>query len=503
MIKTDYLVVGAGAAGMIFADEMLTHSDARIVIVDRRFCPGGHWNDAYPFVRLHQPSAFYGAGSRELGSRRIETSGPNAGLYQQAGGAEISAYFEQLMHERLLPSGRVQFFPLHDYQGDWSGNHRIISLVNGESRQVHVASKLVDTTFYRVSTPLTHKPSFEVGRGVQVIPPNGLPNAVAPHRKYVVIGGGKTSMDVLIWLLEHGVRADALKWIVPRDSWLINRETIQPGDAGMARMVEGQAHYLDAAAHASCLDEFYDRLERAGELLRVDPNVRPGMFHQATISHGELGMLRQVRNLIRASHVRRIEANVMVFDMGEMPTEPDALYIDCTARSISWRTTKPVFDGPRITMQFVRDGRMSFSAAAIGFVEAIIGDERRKNNLCARIPYEEHLVTLPKAMLAELRNGEAWSKDPEMRDWARKHRLAGFTSGSAPSAVLDNLREKIAYLRPRAVANLDKLITTYEYDEDPSEYTRPEFPIGIGVERSPPPTSHRWTGSGSETSLLQ
>ena len=78
MIETDYLVVGAGATGMIFVDELLTHSNARIVMVDRRFRPGGHWNDAYPFVRLHQPSAFYGAGSRELGSRRIENRGPNA-----------------------------------------------------------------------------------------------------------------------------------------------------------------------------------------------------------------------------------------------------------------------------------------------------------------------------------------------------------------------------------------------------------------------------------------
>lgn len=502
MIETDYLVVGAGAAGMIFADEILTHSDARVVIVDRRFRPGGHWNDAYPFVRLHQPSTFYGAGSRELGSRRIETSGPNAGLYQQAGGAEISAYFEQLMHERLLPSGRVQFFPLHDYRGDWLGNHRIVSLVTGEASQVRVASKLVDTTFYRVSTPMTHTPGFEVGRDVQVIPPNDLPNAVAPYRKYVVIGGGKTSMDVLIWLLEQGVRADSLTWIVPRDSWLINRETIQPGDAWMARMVEGQVHYLDAAAHATCLDEIYDRLERSGELMRVDPNIRPGMFHQATISHGELGMLRQVRNLIRASHVRRIDANGLVFDTGELPAEPDAIYVDCTARSISWGPTKPVFDGPRITMQFVRDGRMSFSAAAIGYVEAIIDDEWRKNNLCAPIPYEEHLVTLPKAMLAELRNGAAWSKDLEMRVWSQKHRLAGFASGGAPSAELDALREKIDYLRPRAVANLEKLITTYEYDEDSPENTRPGFPVGIGVERSLRPSSHRWPSNRSETSLL-
>jgi hypothetical protein len=33
------------------------------VIVDRRHGPGGHWNDTYPFIRLHQPSAYYGVNS--------------------------------------------------------------------------------------------------------------------------------------------------------------------------------------------------------------------------------------------------------------------------------------------------------------------------------------------------------------------------------------------------------------------------------------------------------
>ena len=61
-INTDYLVVGAGAAGMAITDELLTHSNASITIVDRRHAPGGHWIDAYPYVRLHQPSAFGNAG---------------------------------------------------------------------------------------------------------------------------------------------------------------------------------------------------------------------------------------------------------------------------------------------------------------------------------------------------------------------------------------------------------------------------------------------------------
>jgi cation diffusion facilitator CzcD-associated flavoprotein CzcO len=53
-LETDYLVVGAGAAGMAFSDTLLAHSTATVTVVDRRHAPGGHWLDAYPFVRLHQ-----------------------------------------------------------------------------------------------------------------------------------------------------------------------------------------------------------------------------------------------------------------------------------------------------------------------------------------------------------------------------------------------------------------------------------------------------------------
>ena len=56
-LEADYLVVGAGASGMAFADAMIGHSDARVALVDRRHGPGGHWLDAYPFVRLHQASS--------------------------------------------------------------------------------------------------------------------------------------------------------------------------------------------------------------------------------------------------------------------------------------------------------------------------------------------------------------------------------------------------------------------------------------------------------------
>jgi cation diffusion facilitator CzcD-associated flavoprotein CzcO len=92
--ETDYLIVGSGAVGMAFADILLTESDVNIIIVDCFHKPGGHWNVAYPFVTLHQPSSFYGVSSRELSQGCLDQVGLNKGLNELASGAEVSAYFD-------------------------------------------------------------------------------------------------------------------------------------------------------------------------------------------------------------------------------------------------------------------------------------------------------------------------------------------------------------------------------------------------------------------------
>ena len=97
-LETDYLVIGSGAAGLAFADTLIAESDAHVTIVDRHGQPGGHWNDAYPFVTLHQPSAFYGVNSMALGSGSKDPQGLNAGLYELASGAEVLAYFDRVMN---------------------------------------------------------------------------------------------------------------------------------------------------------------------------------------------------------------------------------------------------------------------------------------------------------------------------------------------------------------------------------------------------------------------
>src|SRR3954465_8335961 len=97
--------------GMAFADALVDHGDVRVALVDRRHGVGGHWLEAYPFVQLHQSSSLYGVASTLLGAGRVQDRGPEAGLHERAGQSAILAYYADVLADRLLGSGRVEFFP--------------------------------------------------------------------------------------------------------------------------------------------------------------------------------------------------------------------------------------------------------------------------------------------------------------------------------------------------------------------------------------------------------
>ena len=138
-METDYLVVGAGAMGMAFADALIDHADVHVTLVDRRYAAGGHWQDAYPFVQLHQASLFYGVASTVLGTGAVQQDGPETGLQERARRSEVQAYFDDILHRRFVGSGRVQFLSASEYQRD-GADHVVTSRVSGATRPGRPAS---------------------------------------------------------------------------------------------------------------------------------------------------------------------------------------------------------------------------------------------------------------------------------------------------------------------------------------------------------------------------
>ena len=210
-VEADYLVVGAGASGMAFTDALLDHSDARVALVDRRHGVGGHWLGAYPFVRLHQSSTFYGVASTVLGGGRRQVRGPEAGLHQRADQPTICAYYADLL-ERMVGSGRVEFFGGCEYVGE----RTFVSRVSGQRFEVPQRCRTVDARYLAPDIPAETPPRFEVVDGARVIPVNDLARTEEAPSQYVVVGSGKTATDACIWLLGHGVDPDAICWVRPR-----------------------------------------------------------------------------------------------------------------------------------------------------------------------------------------------------------------------------------------------------------------------------------------------
>ena len=131
-LETDYLVVGAGAMGMAFTDALIDHADVHVTLVDRRHAAGGHWQDAYPFVQLHQASLFYGVASTVLGTGALQQHGPETGLQERARRSEIQHYYDDLLFRRFVDSGRVTFLGASEYHADGS-SHLVTSRVSGET----------------------------------------------------------------------------------------------------------------------------------------------------------------------------------------------------------------------------------------------------------------------------------------------------------------------------------------------------------------------------------
>ena len=454
-IETDYLIVGAGAAGLAFADALIAASDADVVLVDRRHAPGGHWNDAYPFVRLHQPSAFYGVNSRVLGTDAIDTAGPNAGFYHRATAAEICDYYQRVLAD-LLASGQVRFFGMSDCEPWGPDGSQLVSRLTGEATEVRVRRRVVDARYQEPSIPATHTPSFTVGHQVRLIPVNDLVRLTGPASGYTVIGAGKTAMDACAWLLDGGVPPEVIRWIRPRDTWLLDRTYQQPLEL-VSWLIEGVSLGLEASAQAEDVTDLFARLEACGQLVRLDPAVEPTMYRCATVSQDELASLRRIQDVVRLGRVKHIAADRIVLEDGSVPAEPGQVYVDCSAPGLRLAPARPVFAGDQITLQQIRACQPTFNAALIGYVEASRHDEEEKNLLCPPNPYPDTATDWIPTTCAAQRALTTWLSDADLSAWMERARL------NAARGIGDHLAEpRVQTALTRMFANAEPAVTNLE-----------------------------------------
>lgn len=396
VVDVDYLVVGAGAMGMAFTDALTSAADVSVAIVDRRHGAGGHWLDAYGFVRLHQASAFYGVASTLLGGGRLQADGPEKGLHERASAAEVSDYYGRVL-QRLVTTGKVVFHGRTEYLGD----RRFVSQLSG-TRFHAPRARVVDARYLSPDIPLLTPPPFAVDDGARVVAVNDLVRIEQAPERYVIVGSGKTATDTCVWLLLNGVSPNAITWVRPRDPWLLNRAVVQPDPAIFLGMA---ADTMEAVAHATSADDAFLRMEDAGIMLRYDPTVTPTMAKTPTLATWELDLVRTIDDVIRRGHLLGASPGRLAFADGDVQVPLDTLVVHCAAEGLKYPGLKPIWTPEAITPQPVRVGFPCFGAALTGYVEATRDTDEQRNSVCKPSPY---------------------SNTPE--DWAAMQRIGGDAS---------------------------------------------------------------------------
>ena len=369
--------------GMAFTDTLVTETDARWCWSTGAMRPVGIGDRAYPFVRLHQPSAYYGVNSRGLGSDTIDRVGWNEGLYELATVGEVCAYFDQVMRQDLLPSGRVSYFPMAEYLGEG----RFHTLAGGD-HAVDVRRRIVDATYLKTVVPSMRPPPIDVGDGVDCVAPNDIPASAAGHQRFVIVGAGKTGIDACLWLLCNGIQPRAAD-VDHAARRLADGSGQRPTRPAIPGAVSGRfPHPSDRDRGRHRLEDLFERLEACGNLLRLDSSVRPSMYRCANVSRAELQQLQRIGDIVRMGRVERIEpGKIVLADGGDHP--PTIRRSTSTAAPTDWKGAR------RQRFSMATGSRCRACAAAsrcsaprlIAHVEAGYHDDAKRNDLCAPVPH--------------------------------------------------------------------------------------------------------------------
>ena len=409
MVEADYLVVGAGAAGMAFVDALIDNADGHVVIVDRRHGAGGHWLDAYPFVRLHQASEFYGVASTPLGKGELQAGGPEAGMHQRAPAPEIVAYYAHVM-ESMIAGGQVSFHPNSDYLG----GRRWTSRLSGQHFAVPGSCRVVNAHYLAPDIPAQTPAPFGVADGVHSIPVNDLVEMSYTPGQFVIVGSGKTATDAIVWLLDNGVDPDTVCWVRPRDPWMFNRAAVQPDPTINLRTV---AEIFESAREATSPDDLFLRMEAADVMMRVDPRVTPTMAKTPTLAQWELDRLKTIEDVVRLGHIRHVEPGRLVCEDGDATIDRDALLVHCAASGLQYPPLVPVWRSERITLQCVATGPI-FGAAIAGYVEATREDDTEKNRLCPPHSLPNTPADWPQTIVQGAQGSQALEIEPDVKRWS-------------------------------------------------------------------------------------
>ncbi|MEM1147047.1 MAG: hypothetical protein AAGH49_04590 [Pseudomonadota bacterium] len=423
MEKFDYLITGSNVQTLAFAQSLLRDPDQTIALVDCHARPGAARLD---LSHAAVPAAF---------GLPNQTFGKWDAAHPKPGTRSASAYLDWVLQDRLLPTGRVRYFPRSVH---W-GSGRIETLDTGHLTHVTIAKKTVRTLAPNHPPWHAHIPCFRVEPGVNIMTARAA--AALPSEDWdnapqiAVLGAGRVAMNIALDLLGQGVPGERIVWVRNRDPWLLNADGLYHTATDHAGRLVHAATILRNIARAVSTDEVCARLERLGLLLRLSPDIRPSVFRGVASTHDEVKRLQAITHIVRKGHVHGISPIGMLFDHGAEPMHVDSIYIDCTSSPPPQRARPPVFQDDLIHLQSMTLCPPGFDAALIGEIETLALTDQEKNDLCAPLPVARDAKDIIPALLGHLINQRIWMLDAAMGPWLQRHPVPGLSPPPKPSRL--------------------------------------------------------------------
>ena len=493
----DYLVIGSGASPLAFVDTILDEMpDKKVILIDKKSRPGGHWVDDYDYVKLHQPSIVYGIASKQLEGNWAKVLLKDFMLpwKHRASKPEILDYFGSFVDSKVA-SGQLQYFPecIYDFDqelttsgtgDDTTANTSFTSLDGKHSYTVEIREKLVDGVRGECIIPSLSPPMFPIDDGINIVTPNDLfqmkqqkayrKEHGQKDRHFIVLGCGKTAMDAIVFLQSSlKVPCSNISWVIPNDVWMLAREG-----------TGGPWIYPRALLDANCdKDKACLALEATGDFVRLDKNIVPTRFRFPVVGKDEVKIMRKIQDIIRRGRVESISKaknGDIVVSFGNK--EDDWVLSAATAESkehIFVHCTSPgPFNGNSAFDLFESDHKMALellfappvsismsclakleSARKLGTLDVDFGRQLLKNDVAS---VNEVLCLLVKGLalsevaevdlLSELRSNinlaifiALLDKDPMVGyNWLKSNRLSVFSIPGFKGHVVEDMNSIVA-----------------------------------------------------------
>lgn len=358
----DVVIVGAGYAGLsalVTANKYLGTNE-HVLIADIQPCFGGHWQETYRYIRLHQPYSLFTVFDRPWDLKTDP--------WYLATGSEVFEYLKSVGESEMKNHGTKTLFEHRYITHEVLNNHVnvVFESVHDDNTRVVVRTKKLIDAF-----PLSHpqlEPLKLSSSKVISITPNMIPDIIDELKKdktnseqkcrFVIVGSGKTAMDTIKFIDEHTAAPQSL--VAGNGMAFLCRDTLFPKN-NLTRLFGGhslQELFMDAVEKwdGKNENELMKDLIASGKL--ISPVDDPKSCYWGILSHVEMANVNRIlRDNIAKGRI------VDVTDVDGVPTlvmedgtnkaipgldefETDTIYVvNCTTRMLQHKPPRPLLTG--------------------------------------------------------------------------------------------------------------------------------------------------------------